>query len=368
MKKKGSFDYILFISVILLVLIGITMVFSSSYYYSMVKWNDKYYFFRRNTIMCIIGFIAMMSSTFIFRIKMYKRLSGVILLGSIVLLALVLTPLGTTYNNSTRWLKFMGYTFMPSEVAKLGMICFISASVSNNTKKLKNLISGLGPYLVVTGIVCGLILLEPDMSTSVTIAGIVFAILYVAGMRYSHLALFGILGSGLLYVLINSSDYRYARWISFMDPFKYKLTFGWQIIQSLYAFGAGGLFGVGLGQSTQNKLYISEPQNDFILATIGEEFGFIGTLFVMMLFFIVIWRGIKIAMDSEDMFSTLMATGITAQIAIQVIINVGVATSALPVTGIPLPFISYGGTATIITMFSMGILLNISRNNHKELN
>lgn len=366
MKKKGSFDYILFIAVILLVVIGITMVFSSSFYYSMVKWHDKYYFFKRNTIMCIIGFAAMLSSAFVFRIKMYKRLSVLMLVVSIVLLGLVFTPLGETYNNSTRWLKINGRTFMPSEVAKLAIICFMAASVSNNVKNIKNLVKGLGPYLIVTGIVCGLILLEPDLSTSVTIGGIVMAILYVAGMRYVHLGLFALLGSCGVYFLIMSSEYRYARWISFVDPFKYKLTFGWQIIQSLYAFGSGGLFGVGLGQGTQNKLYISEPQNDFILATIGEEFGFIGTMIVLMLFFIVIWRGIKIAMESDDLFSTLLATGITAQVAIQVIINVGVASSSLPVTGIPLPFISYGGTATVITMFSMGILLNISRNNYKE--
>lgn len=361
MTQKKSFDFTLMIAVLILVIIGIIMVFSSSLYYSFYNFNaDSYHFLKKNLVWAFVGIFAMIF-TMNFNYKRYKKLAFPAYILSLILLILVLTPLGIDINGAKRWLGVGSITVMPSEVTKICSIIFVSYSLSRKSKDIESFFKGVLPYLLIIGLYVGLIILQPNLSTAITIALIIMSMLFVSGMRWLHVLLLGASGVGAIGVLIMIAPYRMLRFTAFLDPFKYPKDIGYQVIQSLFALGSGGLFGVGLGRSIQNKLYIPEPQNDFIFATIGEELGFIGCATVMLLFLFLIWRGIRIAIHAPDLFSCLMATGITAMIAIQVIINIAVATSSMPVTGIPLPFISFGGNSLAIFMAAIGILLNISR-------
>jgi len=361
MTKNKSCDFTLLITVLLLVVIGIIMVFSSSFYYSYNNFNkDSFHFLKRNLIWALIG-CAGMFFAMNFKYTRYKKLAFPGLLISIGLLILVLTPLGVEVNGAKRWIAIGGQTIMPGEIAKLCVIIFVSNSLSKNINNINSFFKGIFPYLMIIALYFGLIILQPNLSTAVTIALIVMAILFVAGIRWTHLIFLGSTGIGFIALMIFLEPYRMKRITGFLDPFADAKGSGYQVIQSLLALGSGGIFGVGLGRSIQNKLYIPEPQNDFIFATIGEELGFIGCVFVILLFILLIWRGIRIAIHSPDLFGCLLATGITAMIAIQVMINIAVATSSMPVTGIPLPFISFGGNSLVIFMTAIGIMLNISK-------
>ncbi|SHK38572.1 stage V sporulation protein E [Paramaledivibacter caminithermalis] len=365
MTQKKSFDFTLMITVLILVIIGIIMVFSSSQYYSFYNKQDSYHFLKKNLLWAIIGIFAMVFTTN-FNYKRYKKLAFPAYIFSIVLLVLVLTPLGMNLNGAQRWIKVGPITIMPSEIAKICAIIFVSDTLTRKVKDIDNFFKGIFPYLIIIGLYVLLILKQPNLSTAITIALIIASMLFVAGMRWLHVVMLGASGVGAIIILILQKPYRMKRLVAFLDPFKDPKGDGYQVIQSLFALGSGGLFGVGLGRSIQNKLYIPEPQNDFIFATIGEELGFIGCVTVMLLFLFLIWRGIRIAIHAPDLFSSLMATGITAMIAIQVIINIAVATSSMPVTGIPLPFISFGGNSLAIFMGAIGILLNISKYTENE--
>lgn len=361
MAQKKSYDFTLLICVMILVVIGIIMVFSSSFYYSYNNFNkDSFHFLKRNLIWAIIGGVAMVI-TMNFKYTRYKKIAFHLFIASIILLILVLTPLGMELNGAKRWIRISGVTIMPGEVAKICVIIFVSHSLSKRIKHIDSFLKGILPYLLIIAIYSGLIILQPNLSTAVTIALIIMAMLFVAGMRWLHLFFLGGVGTGMIGLMILLEPYRMKRITGFIDPFADAKGSGYQVIQSLLALGSGGLFGVGLGRSIQNKLYIPEPQNDFIFATIGEELGFVGCIMIILLFLLLIWRGIRIAINAPDLFGCLLATGITSMIAIQVMINIAVATSSMPVTGIPLPFISFGGNSLAIFMSSIGILLNISK-------
>lgn len=360
MTKRKSSDFTLMITVLILVVIGIIMVFSASYAYAYFRLGDGYHFLKRDLLWAVVGLCGMLF-TMNFDYWRYKKLAPLGFILSLVLLILVLTPLGIEYNGAKRWLGIGGFTVMPSEIAKICSIFFVAASLSKNPEKIKNFLKGVVPYLGIIGLYFGLIILQPNLSTAVTISAIIVAMMFVTGMRWGHLTFMGAGGIGLLTVMILAEPYRMRRLTGFLDPFADARDTGYQVIQSLLALGSGGLFGVGLGKSIQKYLYIPEPQNDFIFAIIGEELGFIGCVAVIILYLLLIWRGIRIAINAPDLFSCLVATGITAMIAVQVIINIAVATSSMPVTGIPLPFISWGGTSLAIFMTAIGVMLNISR-------
>lgn len=360
MGSKKPFDLALFLCILLLLMVGIVFVFSSSFYFTMSKYDDKFMFLRKDLLFTVIGLIVM----FVFSNIPYRKLqkfAPMAMVVSLILLVVVLTPLGTKLNGARRWLDLGFTTFMPSELARVASIVFFSASLARIGNRIKDFTNGLMFYLGTIGLLVGLIMLQPNMSTAVAIALTLVTILFVAGMRWIHMVLLGVPSIMMGMVLILTSDYRSKRFFSFLNPFKDALGDGYQVVQSLYALGSGGTFGVGLGHSAMNKLYIPEPMNDFIFATIGEEFGFVGTALLLLLFTVLIYRGTKIAMNCEDRFGCYLATGITAMVAIQFIINIGVGTSLIPPTGIPLPFISYGGTNLVFLLMSMGILLNISK-------
>jgi len=359
MSKSKNIDFPLFFVTILLTAIGVMMVFSSSFYKAIVEFNDKTHFLYKNVQWACIGLLAMLVTTQV-KYTVYKKLAPILMLIGLGLLVLVLTPAGATLNNAQRWLRVGSQTFMPSEIAKITLIFFMANSLSRSRGDLKYFVKGLLPFMFVILIHAGLILLQPDLSTAFILVGIGFTMLFVAGMKFSHLIVMAISGAGVLYIAIASSVYRTKRVLAFLNPFEYSFGIGMQVSLSLYAFGQGGLTGEGLGMGTF-KYYIPEPQNDFILATIGEEFGFIGICVMMMMFLVLIWRGIRVAMRAPDVFSSLVTSGIIGMIAIQVILNLAVATSSVPPTGIPLPLVSYGGSALVIMMAAIGIVLNISK-------
>ncbi|HZJ83040.1 MAG TPA: FtsW/RodA/SpoVE family cell cycle protein, partial [Clostridia bacterium] len=268
---------------------------------------------------------------------------------------------GEPINNAKRWLKFAGISIQPSEIAKFSLIVYLASSLSKDKNRVKKLFSGFGYYMAVTGVLFALILLQPNMSTAGSMVIITMVILFVAGAKFWHLGgLLGIAGAGAAY-LIQKADYRMKRYLTFLDPWEDPLDDGFQVIQSLYSLGSGGLFGMGLGQGRQKYLFLPYAETDFIFAIIGEEIGFIGASLLMILFLVLIWRGIRIALAAPDLFGCLLASGITAIIGIQTIINIAVVTASMPATGLPLPFISAGGSSLAVFMASIGVLLNISK-------
>ncbi|GAU78691.1 putative lipid II flippase FtsW [Fusibacter sp. 3D3] len=358
MMKTHRIDYTLLIVTLLLAAFGLLMVFSSSYYYAIEKMQNKTHFFLTDLKWISIGVVVMLVASQV-HYRFYKKFAIPALVVSIALLIYVLL-FGTVINNAQRWIEILGQTFMPAEIAKIGLILFFSYSLEKNYTRLNEL-PVLGVYVSIIGVSVFLIMKQPNMSTAVILAGILCIMLFVAGLYWRYTVSGLIIGSAVAWELVNSATYRLSRWTSFLDPFNDPSDDSYQVVQSLYALGTGGIGGVGLGMSTQNKLYIPEPQNDFILATIGEELGFMGTVLLLVFFLILIYRCVKIAMNAPDHFSFFMATGITAMLTLQVIMNYAVATSSMPATGISLPFISYGGTSVVILMGSVGILLNISK-------
>ncbi|NLM04577.1 MAG: putative lipid II flippase FtsW [Clostridiales bacterium] len=366
MKNKTPYDPVVIITVALLVTTGIIMVFSSSFSYAMVDLGDGYYFLKRIIIWAIIGVFAMYFCAK-FNYRNWTKYANIILLISIILLILVITPLGKEVNGAKRWIAIGPITVMPSEITKFAAIIFVSTSITRKRDKMESFFHGVVPYLILSGIFFLLIKEQPDYSTALVIVLIIISMIFVGGMKLSHFIGLALSGSiafvGLLfYIVKHGKGYRAKRLTAFLDPWADPTDSGFQAIQSLLALGSGGLFGKGLGRSIQKHFYLPEPQNDFIFAIIGEELGFIGGVFVIILFMLLIWRGIRIAMYAPDLLGCVMATGITCMLIIQVLINIAVATSSMPVTGIPLPFISFGGNALVIFMASMGILLNISKN------
>lgn len=360
MKRYKSVDLTLLICVVMLVFIGIVMVFSSSYYVALALEGNKFHYLQKELLWVSVGFVALVITMNI-DYHFYRKFSWPLIVGSVVLLVLLFTPLGKTVNGATRWLDLGPATLMPSEVTKLGVIIFVADQLDKRRSVLHQFKKGFFPFIALIGLLALLIIKQPNLSTAITISVVILAMMFIAGARLHHLMGLVAAGVGAVTIAIMLSPYRLKRFLTFLDPFKDTQGDGYQVVQSLYALGTGGMFGVGLGQSTLNKLYIPEPQNDFIFATIGEELGWIGCVFILMIFLTLIYRGVKIAINAPDLFGSLVAAGITALVSIQVIINLAVATSSMPVTGLPLPFISYGGNFLLLLLVLMGVLLNISK-------
>lgn len=362
--KTGDFWLLLF--TMMLVLFGIAMVFSASYYSSISEDGNPYAYFIRHSIWAFIGMFAMAFGA-LADYRKYKKLALPVLIFSIILLALLLTPLGHEANGATRWLQLGPVTLMPGEIAKFAAILFVAWFLSEKPDRITSLFRGILPLLGIIVIYGALIIKQPNLSTAVTVCGIIVAMMLVAGMKWRYVIAAGGIGTaGILSIVLFMKDtYWYSRLTSFTNPFADELGDGYQAVQSLLALGSGGLFGVGLGKSIQKNLYLPEPQNDFILAIIGEELGYIGVMALIILYCLFIWRGVKVALNAKDQFGLLLASGIVLMVAIQVILNIAVVTSSMPPTGISLPFISYGGNSLLIFMFSAGVLINISRHGIK---
>lgn len=356
--KKSTPDLLIFFATLLLLTIGIIMVFSASYYDTIDK--DPYLYLRKQLLWSLIGLVAMFIVIKIDYYR-YKPYINVLFFLTIISLALVIVPgVGFEVKGSTRWLN-LGFTkFQPSEAMKLALILYLAKNLCNTGKRIKHFFSGLFPYLVLLAIIAGLIMKEPDLGTTIDIAMITFVMLFVAGIRWSHIVFLGFSGISVVVALIIQKPYRLKRITGYLFPWEHASDAGYQIINSLYALGSGGFFGMGLGNSRQKLDFLPEQYTDFIFAILGEELGFVGVLLVIILFFIIAWRGYKIALTCSDPFGSLLATGITTMVVFQAFLNMGVVTGLLPVTGISLPFISYGGSSLLFSLLGIGILLNIS--------
>ena len=358
MKKV---DYILLIFVVLISLFGLLMIYSSSYVWSEYKFNDPYRFLKLQSIFLTISYIVMIIVSNI-DYRKYLNKANIIFGVCFILLILVLIPgIGTVRNGSRSWFGIGSFGIQPSEFTKLAMIIFVSKYLTNNERILKNIKSGVLPILGILMLIFLLIMLQPDFGTGVVIVMTIVVLLFVSGVKmnfFIKLASVGIVG---ITILIMMAPYRLKRILSFLNPWEDPLGSGFQIIQSMYAIGPGGLLGLGLGNSIQKHFYLPEPQTDFIFSIISEEFGFMGVLLVTVLFLTIIYRGFKISMKCEDKFGKYLAFGITFGLTFQALLNLMVVVGLIPVTGVTLPFLSYGGSSLIITMIGIGILLNISR-------
>jgi cell division protein FtsW len=359
--RKKSPDILLFAATVVLLGIGIIMVYSASQVTAYEKLDDTFYYLKKQVVWAIIGLLAMISVMKIDYWK-YKKLAVPFLVMAFILLILVLLPgLGITVKGAQRWLGVGFLRVQPSEVIKLSLVLFMAYGLSRYRDRLKYFIRGLLPFLIVLAMACGLILLQPDLGTAVSVAGTVYIMLFAAGAKGKHLFYLALVGMAAVGMAIVLEPYRMSRFLAFLDPWKDPRGTGFHIIQSLYALGSGGLFGAGLGQSHQKFFYLPEQHTDFIFAVLGEELGFFGGSLVILMFIIFAWRGFKIALSSQDPFASLLGVGVTSMIALQAVINIGVVTGSLPITGIPLPLISFGGSSLVFTLTGVGILLNISK-------
>lgn len=337
------------------------MVYSASAIWASYKFDDSFFFAKRQLLFAGLGVLSMF---FLMNVDYWtwRTWAKLLLIVCFILLVAVLIPgVGMVRNGSRSWIGVGAFSIQPSEFMKLAMIAFLAKFLSENQKKITSLKKGLVPALSLVFLAFGIIMLQPDLGTGTVMVGTCMTMIFIAGARISHFIGLGLIGLAGFAALIISAPYRIKRITSFLDPWQDPLGSGFQIIQSLYAIGPGGLFGLGLGQSRQKFFYLPEPQTDFIFAILAEELGFIGGTLILLLFSLLFWRGVRVALGAPDLFGSFLALGIIAMIAIQVIINIGVVTGLMPVTGITLPFLSYGGSSLTLMLMAIGVLLNISR-------
>ncbi|MDO4282605.1 MAG: putative lipid II flippase FtsW [Clostridia bacterium] len=365
-KEEKSIDFGMFVIIIILLCVGLVMVSSASSYYALSTWGTSNYLLIRQLIFAIMGVAAMIIISKV-DYKIYKKWSYLGYIIALLLLIAVLTPLGVTVNGAKRWLGF-GTTlrFQPSEIMKLMLVLATSTYLSLNYKKLSNVKGYVIPGILLALVIL-VLFLQKHMSATLVMAVASVSVIFASGIKlkarwiFAFILLLGVIGT----VFIFSEGFRLKRILAFMDIESDPTGTNWQALQSVYAISSGGMFGRGLGQSRQKYLWLPEAQNDFIFSVLGEELGFVGATCVVILFVLFIYRGYKIAITCKDMFGSLVATGITSVFALQIIINIAVVTVSMPVTGMPLPFFSYGGTALFINLCAMGVLLSISRNCRK---
>ncbi len=363
--KQIREDSIIFFITLILLSFGLVMVYSASSVMALKYHNDSAYYLKRQIIWAGAGMAALLAAWSI-DYKILRKLSLPALFACFVLL--VITLVGPEVNGARRWIRFAGFSFQASEFTKPVLFTFVAASLAKRADRLTEFWSGIGPYIFISGTLVLLIALEPDFGTAAAICAVVFMMLFVGGAKVSHLGAL-VLGSiPVLYLQLFKVGYRKNRLLSFMNPWSDPLGTGFQTIQSFLAFGGGGLTGVGLGQSRQKLLFLPEPHNDFIFSVIGEEFGLIGAAAVVFLFLLFTLFGMRLALRCKDPFGRLLAFALTLMIGLQALINMGVATGLFPNKGMPLPFISAGGSSVFVALMSVGIMLSVARGSRRQDN
>lgn len=377
MAKKYNFDFltlknnskegkIIFFVTIFLVLFGVVMVYSASYYFARRTYNNQYFYLIKQLIGFILGFffLNVLRNIDYNKLKKFGLISVIV---SAILLILVFIPgLGVENYGARRWINLPGFTLQPSEIAKFSFVLFASQYLSKNYKEIKNF-KNLLPILIAGTIFCLLIILEPNMSITMCVGLIMLFMLFVGGISFKHFLLFCIPIIILVPILIIIEPYRLDRLLAFINPWANPQGEGYQLIQSFFSISNGGLFGVGLFNSRQKYLFLPFAESDFIFAVIGEEFGLVGCLLLLSIYFVLIVYGIKIAIKSKNRFGAYLASGIIGVIAIQTTINIAVVTGLIPPTGLPLPFISMGSTSIVVFMSAIGVLLNIDKQNNESI-
>ncbi|WP_205092474.1 stage V sporulation protein E [Thalassobacillus pellis] len=354
-------DILLVTGIFSLLIIGVIMVYSSSSVWAAYKFDDSFFFAKRQILFAVVGIIAMFVLARIPYMTWRNHAKTILIICFIFLVAVLIPGVGMVRGGAQSWIGVGAFSIQPSEFMKLGLIMFLAKFLSERQKYITSFQNGFLPALSIVLMAFGLIMLQPDLGTGVVLVGTCMLMIFVSGARIAHFIGLGMLGLAGFVSLIASAPYRIKRITAFLNPWEDPLGSGFQIIQSLYAIGPGGLMGLGLGQSLQKFFYLPEPQTDFIFAILAEELGFIGGTFVLLLFLLVLWRGIRVSIYAPDLYGSLLALGIVSMISIQVMINISVVTGLIPVTGITLPFLSYGGSSLTLTLCSVGILLSVSR-------
>jgi cell division protein FtsW len=358
--ENQGYDYMLLIPSLILLGLGMVIIYSASSSLAEYKLGDSYYYLKRQAVFCLIGLFMMILAKNIPN-TLYRRLAYPSLILSFILLVLLFVPgIGARVGGSSRWLRFAGFSFQPSELAKLSLAFYLAYSMSKQGPNMSRFSIGFLPHVLVAGVYMVLILLQPDLGTSVIIGCWVLILLFVGGARLFQIFTALLLFMPIVLWLIGQADYRLKRWWAFLNPWEDPEGLGFQIIHSFMAIGSGGIFGVGLGNSKQKLFYLPEPHTDFIFSVVAEELGLMGLTVVVLLFGMVIMRGIKIALNATDLYSSYLAMGISSYFGLQVLINMGVVMGLLPTKGLTLPLISYGGSSLVVSLLGIGILLNIS--------
>jgi len=360
-KKKSEIDYLLLYVFILLVSVGLVMIFSASPLVGLENFKDPFYYIKRHLIYLLIG-----GGVFWFAFKRpvqsYRSQVGLMFAVTVgLLLATYLPVIGITAGGASRWINLGILSFQPSEIAKVTTLLFVAHALRNKSYVIKDFWKGVFPILLIVGVIELFILKQPDLGTALTIALVTIVLVYVAGGALWQILILGLLATRILFWMVMNTPYQKNRILAFIDPWKDPLGVGFHIIQSLLAVGSGGILGVGLGQSRQKFSYLPQQFTDFVFSILCEEGGLILATFVILLFLVLLFRGLRIGLNHPDAFAKLVAIGFTAQLVLQGFMNMMVATALLPTTGIPLPFISYGGTSLIVSMFMMGTLLQLSK-------
>jgi cell division protein FtsW len=361
MARTLKSDKLLFVATLLLVGTSILMVYSASSFLAMTKYHQSpYYFLFKQLAWSVIGLTALaITMKLDYRVYRHPAIIWFLLIG--VFIALVAVLFMPARNGTTRWFGIGSMTIQPSEFAKITLIIFSAALLERRMHRIADVKYSLGPILIATGLFVGLVLKEPDFGTSVAILTIVGAMIFSAGLAYKYLVGGFLLVAPPLVIYMLSASYRRARLLSFLDPWADQLHGGYQVVQSMIAIGSGGIFGRGLMASVAKQSFLPEPHTDFIASIIGEELGLVGITLLIIAFLIITWRGLRAAVLAPDRFGTLLGIGLTTMIAVQAFINLSVVTGLFPNKGMPLPFVSNGGSSLVINLLGMGILLNISQ-------
>ncbi len=357
--RRHTPDMLMLLAILSLLGLGLIIVASAGTIRGMQKANDAFYYIKHQIVYALLGLIAMVAMMN-FDYHLLRRFTLPLAVAAPALLVLVLV-FGQKVLGARRWIDLGLFSLQASELAKLAMVLILAHFLSELGDNVRRFSLGIAIPLLYTGLLVGLIMLEPDFGTTLVICATFICMVFSAGVNLIHLGLLMLGGSaGLIYLAV-SAPYRLKRLTTFLDPWRDPQGASWQVIQSLYALGSGGLFGVGIGRSRQKFSYLPEAHTDYIFSILGEEMGLIGTIFVLLLFFLLIWRGLRAAIVARDLYGTLLAAGITSLIGLQAILNIGVVTSTLPVTGITLPLLSSGGSSLMVTLAGLGILLNVSK-------
>jgi cell division protein FtsW len=352
-------DLVFLVAVLSLVALGSIEIYSSSAVYALQKFGSSTYFLVRQVIYMTLGLGALLLGAEL-DYRRYQRWAYALLFGAILLLGGVLV-FGARVNEARRWFHVGPLSFQPVEVAKLALITYLASSLARKREKVKTFTVGFMPHLAVCGLMMALLLKQPDLGSSIILGASTLTLLFIAGTKLSYIVLALLAATPLVYHSIVSTSWRLKRLLAYLDPWQFRRGTGYQITESLIAIGSGGFGGLGLGDGKQKLFYLPEAHTDFILSSIGEELGFVGLAAVIALFVVILVRGVRAALGARDAFGAYLAAGLTTVFVLQALINAGVVLGALPAKGLTLPFVSYGGTSLVVSMFLAGIILNVSK-------
>ena len=364
MPRKVTPDMWLFGVAVMLLSAGVVMVYSASAVVAADRFGDPYFFLKRQLFWALLGSVGMLVAVRVDYRRLERFVLPALVLAGVLLVLVLIPPIGQAINGTRRWIRLGPVSFQPAELAKVALVFYLAAFVARRQEEVADVRRGILPPLLVAGSFAALVLVQPDLGNCLTLVALTFGLLYLAGSPVRYLAWAMAPALPLLVLAIYAAPYRLRRVTAFWDPWADPRGSGFQIIQSWLAFGNGGLVGQGIGASRQKLFYLPESHTDFIFAVVGEELGFIGAAAFVALFAVLVWRGLRVGLRTSEPFGAYLALGITLLIATQTLVNLGVVTGLLPTKGLPLPFISFGGSALSMTMLSTGVLLNISQHAH----